>query len=39
MKRGLDVIRDKTIYRSIAFGRKERERLGLRGLLPYRVRD
>jgi malate dehydrogenase (oxaloacetate-decarboxylating)(NADP+) len=37
MKRGLDVLRDKTIYRSIAFTRAERERLGLRGLLPHRV--
>ena len=34
MKRGFDVLRDKTLNRSIAFGRKERDRLGLRGLLP-----
>jgi malate dehydrogenase (oxaloacetate-decarboxylating)(NADP+) len=37
MKRGVDVLRDKTLNRSIAFGRKERDRLRLRGLLPYRV--
>jgi len=37
MKRGFDVLRDKTVNRSIAFGRKERDRLGLTGLLPYRV--
>jgi malate dehydrogenase (oxaloacetate-decarboxylating)(NADP+) len=36
-KRGFDVLRDKTINRSITFGPKERDRLGLRGLLPYRV--
>lgn len=37
MKKGLEVLRDKRLYKSIAFTRKERERLGLRGLLPYRV--
>ena len=37
MKRGFDVLRDKTLNRSIAFGRRERQRLGLRGLLPHRV--
>jgi malate dehydrogenase (oxaloacetate-decarboxylating)(NADP+) len=37
MKRGFDVLRDKALNRSIAFGRKERERFGLTGLLPYRV--
>jgi malate dehydrogenase (oxaloacetate-decarboxylating)(NADP+) len=37
MKRGFDVLRDKTLNRSIAFGRKERGRLGLTGLLPHRV--
>lgn len=37
MKRGFDVLRDKSAYRSIAFTRPERQRLGLRGLLPYRV--
>ena len=36
-KRGFDVLRDKTLNRSIAFGRSERDRLGLRGLLPHRV--
>ncbi len=37
MKRGFDVLRDKTLNRSIAFGRRDRDRLGLTGLLPYRV--
>jgi malate dehydrogenase (oxaloacetate-decarboxylating)(NADP+) len=37
MKRGLDVLTDKTLNRSIAFDRKERDRLGLTGLLPHRV--
>ena len=37
MKRGFDLLHDKTINRSITFGRKERDRLGLRGLLPYSV--
>ena len=37
MKRGFDVLRDKTVYRSIAFTRPQRDRLGLRGLLPHRV--
>jgi len=37
MKRGFDVLRDKTLNRSIAFGRQDRDRLGLRGLLPHRV--
>jgi malate dehydrogenase (oxaloacetate-decarboxylating)(NADP+) len=37
MKRGFDVLRDKTLNRSITFGRVERDRLGLRGLLPHRV--
>ena len=37
MKRGFDVLRDKTLNRSITFGRKDRESLGLRGLLPYSV--
>jgi malate dehydrogenase (oxaloacetate-decarboxylating)(NADP+) len=36
-KRGFEILRDKTLYRSIAFTRQERERLGLRGLLPYAV--
>jgi len=37
MKRGFDVLRDKAINRSIMFGRQDRDRLGLRGLLPHRV--
>ena len=37
MKRGFDVLRDKSLNRSIVFGRGERDRLGLRGLLPHRV--
>ena len=36
-KRGFDVLRDKTLNRSITFDRQERERLGLTGLLPYTV--
>ena len=36
-KRGFDVLRDKTLNRSIAFQRKDRDRLGLTGLLPYDV--
>ena len=34
-KRSIDVLRDKSLYRSIAFTRKERVRLGLQGLLPH----
>ena len=37
MKRGFDVLRDKTLNRSITFDARERERLGLGGLLPHRV--
>src|SRR4029077_20243329 len=37
MKRGFDVLRDKALNRSIAFSRRDRDRLGLRGLLPHRV--
>jgi malate dehydrogenase (oxaloacetate-decarboxylating)(NADP+) len=37
MKRGFDVLRDKTLNRSIAFTRKERAHLGLTGLLPHSV--
>ena len=37
MKRGFDVLRDKTLNRSITFSAKERDRLGLSGLLPYSV--
>ncbi len=36
-KRGVDVLRDKSLNRSIAFGRREREGLGLTGLLPHAV--
>ena len=39
MKHGYDLLRDKHEYRSLAFTREERERYGLRGLLPYRVVD
>jgi len=37
MKHGFDILRDKTRNRSITFGRKDRDRLGLTGLLPHRV--
>jgi malate dehydrogenase (oxaloacetate-decarboxylating)(NADP+) len=37
MKRGFEVLRDKALNRSITFGREDRDRLGLRGLLPYSV--
>src|SRR5512136_269777 len=37
MKRGFEILRDKALNRSIAFSRAERERLGLRGLLPHSV--
>jgi malate dehydrogenase (oxaloacetate-decarboxylating)(NADP+) len=37
MRRGFDVLRDKALNRSITFGRKDRDRLGLTGLLPYCV--
>jgi malate dehydrogenase (oxaloacetate-decarboxylating)(NADP+) len=37
VKRGVDVLRDKALNRSIAFGRRERDRLGVRGLLPHLV--
>ena len=36
-KRSIDVIRDKALYKSIAFTRRERLRLGLQGLLPHAV--
>jgi malate dehydrogenase (oxaloacetate-decarboxylating)(NADP+) len=36
-RRGADVLRDKSAYRSIAFTRKERLALGLQGLLPHAV--
>jgi malate dehydrogenase (oxaloacetate-decarboxylating)(NADP+) len=37
MKRGFEILRDKTLNHSLTFTRQERERLGLRGLLPHRV--
>jgi malate dehydrogenase (oxaloacetate-decarboxylating)(NADP+) len=37
VKRGFDVLRDKTLNRSITFPRRDRDRLGLSGLLPYSV--
>jgi malate dehydrogenase (oxaloacetate-decarboxylating)(NADP+) len=37
MKRGFEVLRDKALNRSIAFGEADRQRLGLSGLLPHRV--
>ena len=37
MKRGFEVLRDKALNRSIAFGKSDRQRLGLRGLLPHVV--
>ena len=36
-RRSFDILRDKSRYKSIAFTRKERLRLGLQGLLPYAV--
>lgn len=39
MKKGIDLLRDKHHYRSLSFTREERERLGLRGLLPWPVID
>lgn len=36
-KKGAALLRDKALYRSIAFTKQEREQLGLRGLLPYAV--
>src|SRR5262245_42749220 len=36
-KKGFEIIHDKRAYKSIAFTHEERERLGLRGLLPYKV--
>jgi malate dehydrogenase (oxaloacetate-decarboxylating)(NADP+) len=37
IRRGVDVLRDKSVNQSISFSRAERERLGLRGLLPHRL--
>jgi malate dehydrogenase (oxaloacetate-decarboxylating)(NADP+) len=39
MKSGAAILRDKSRFRSLAFTRDERERLGLRGLLPFPVVD
>src|SRR5262245_43875885 len=36
-KKSFEILRDKSLYRSIAFTRKERLRLGLQGLLPHAV--
>ena len=36
-KKSIDLLRDKARYKSIAFTRPERLRLGLQGLLPYAV--
>jgi malate dehydrogenase (oxaloacetate-decarboxylating)(NADP+) len=36
-KKSVDVIRDKSLYKSIAFTRAERTRLGIEGLLPHAV--
>jgi malate dehydrogenase (oxaloacetate-decarboxylating)(NADP+) len=36
-KRGFEILGDKSLYKSIAFTRKERLRLGLEGLLPHVV--
>ncbi|MBL7940105.1 MAG: NAD-dependent malic enzyme [Flavobacteriales bacterium] len=38
-KHGFDILRDKHLYRSLAFTHTERELLGLRGLLPWPVLD
>ena len=36
-KKSFDILRDKSLYKSIAFTRKERLHLGLEGLLPHAV--
>jgi malate dehydrogenase (oxaloacetate-decarboxylating)(NADP+) len=36
-RKGFELLRDKSRNRSIAFSRQERDRLGLRGLLPHRL--
>ncbi len=37
MKKGLDVLRDKQLNKSIIFTKEERKKYGLQGLLPYAV--
>lgn len=37
LKKSFDLLRDKSRYRSIAFTKQERKKLGLQGLLPYAV--
>jgi malate dehydrogenase (oxaloacetate-decarboxylating)(NADP+) len=37
LKKSADILRDKSLYKSIAFTRAERKRLGLQGLLPHAV--
>ena len=36
-RRSFQILRDKSLYKSIAFTRRERLRLGLQGLLPHAV--
>ena len=36
-RKSIDILRDKSLYKSIAFTRAERKRLGLEGLLPHAV--
>ncbi len=36
-RKSVDILRDKSLYKSIAFTRAERKRLGLQGLLPHAV--
>ena len=36
-KKGVDVLKDKRISKSTAFNAEEKEKLGLRGLLPYAI--
>ena len=36
-RKSVDILRDKSLYKSIAFTRAERKRLGLEGLLPHAV--
>ena len=37
VRKSIDILRDKSRYRSIAFTRAERKRLGLEGLLPHAI--